>query len=118
MPIAHVALGANLGWNPTGTNVPVAISGYEGHDPAIAALSPQCIANRVAGSDVLVVRRAATSSMAPPPSAANTPYLQVSLQTPLCPTVEAQFVLGVVGSPSPFTLHKRDCATASHRRSS
>jgi type IV pilus assembly protein PilW len=102
---------ANLGWDATATVVPVGISGFEGHDPAIAALSPQCISNRVAGSDVLVVRRTSTTTSAAPPATANTPYLQVSLQSSLCPSTEATFVLDIARSPSPFTLRKRDCAT-------
>ena len=104
---------ANLGWNASGTNVPVPISGFEGHDPAIAALSPQCIAHRVPNSDVLVIRRTSTTASAPPPAAASTPFLQVSLQSALCTATEAAFVLDVPKSPSPFTLKQRDCGTAS-----
>src|SRR5262245_12169252 len=103
---------ATLGWNATGTQMPVPISGYEGHDAAIDALSPQCVANRVANSDVLVVRRVATATLTPPPTAANTPYLQVSLQTPKCTSPEVAFVLDIPRSPSTFTLHKRNCAEA------
>jgi type IV pilus assembly protein PilW len=102
---------ANLGWNSDGTLVPVGISGFEGHDAAIAALSPQCIANRVAGSDVLVVRRVGTNALAAP-AAAGTPYLQVSLQSTLCTSSEAAFAFDVIRSPNPFALHKRDCASA------
>jgi len=107
---------ANLGWNAATKQIPVPISGFEGHDPAIAALSPQCIANRVPNSDVLVVRRVSTTASAPPPATANTPFLQVSLQTPLCPSAEAAFVFDVVRSPSPFTLRRKDCATAASVR--
>ena len=102
---------ANLGWNATGTKVPVPVSGFEGHDAAIAAMSPQCISNRVAESDVLVVRRVATSTVTPP-TIANTAYLQVSLQTPLCPSTEPLFAFDTVHSPNPFTLRQRDCSTA------
>jgi type IV pilus assembly protein PilW len=104
---------ANLGWNATTSSVPVAVSGFEGHDSAIAALSPQCISNRVPNSDVLVVRRTSTTSAAPPPGVANAPFLQVSLQSSGCTTTEAAFVLDIVRSPSPFALHQRDCTTAS-----
>jgi len=102
---------ANMGWNADGTRVPVGVSGFEGHDAAIAALSPQCIANRIPGSDVLVVRRVGTNSLTAP-AAASTPYLQVSLQSSLCTSTENTFVLDIIRSPSPFTLHKRDCAAA------
>ncbi len=104
---------ANLGWNATGTNVPVAISGFEGHDAAIAALSPQCISNRVPNSDVLVVRRTSTTSSAPPPTAANTPFLQVSLQSALCTTRKRRSSFDIPHSPSSFTLHQKDCTAAS-----
>jgi type IV pilus assembly protein PilW len=103
---------ANLGWNATGTVTPVPISGFEGHDAAIAELSPQCIANRVPNSDVLVIRRTSTTASAPPPVAPNIPFLQVSLQSSKCTTTEAAFVLDVPKSPSPFTLKQRDCSTA------
>jgi type IV pilus assembly protein PilW len=102
---------ANLGWNATTGSMPVPISGFEGHDSAIAALSPQCISNRVPNSDVLVVRRASTTTVTP--ATANTPYLQVSLQSAQCTSTEAAFALDVPKSPSAFTLRQKDCATAS-----
>jgi type IV pilus assembly protein PilW len=100
-----------MGWNADVKQIPVGISGFEGHDPAIASLSPQCIANRVADSDVLVVRRVHTQSLSAP-AVADTPYLQVSLQSSLCTSTEASYVLDIIRSPSPFTLHKRDCTAA------
>jgi type IV pilus assembly protein PilW len=102
---------ANLGWSAIGPKVPVPISGFESHDPALAALSPQCINHRAANSDVLVVRRTATSALTPPLTASNTPYLQVSLQTPRCASGEAAFVFDTPQTPSAFTLHQRDCVT-------
>lgn len=107
---------ANLGWNAAAGTLPVPIAGFEGHDPAIGALSPQCIANRVPNSDVLVVRRASTTTSAPPPAAADTPFLQVSLQSAACAAEEARFVLDIVRAPNPFTLRNRDCETASSVR--
>lgn len=104
---------AKLGWNATDATVPVPISGYEGQDAAIGALSPQCISNRVPNSDVLVVRRASTTASAAPPTVANTPFLQVSLQSPKCTAAEPAFVLDTVRSPNPFTLRRRDCTAAS-----
>jgi type IV pilus assembly protein PilW len=107
---------ANLGWNAANLNVPVPVSGFEGHDPALDVLSTQCITNRVPGSDVLVVRRTSTAAAAPPPASPSVPYLQVSLQSWKCTSAEASFVLAASGSPSPFTLHQKDCATASQVR--
>ncbi len=102
---------AKLGWSAIGLKVPVPISGFESHDPAIDALSPQCINHRAANSDILVVRRAATSMLTPPPTASNTPYLQVSLQMPFCASAEPLFVLDIPQTPDAFTLHQRDCVT-------
>jgi type IV pilus assembly protein PilW len=104
---------ANLGWDATGTSAPVPISGFEGHDAAIGDLSPQCISNRVPNSDVLVVRRVSTTASAAPPTVTNTPFLQVSLQASPCTTSEAAFVLDIVKSPDPFTLHRKDCTAVS-----
>ena len=102
---------ANLGFNASTSTMPVAVSGFEGHDAAIGALSPQCITNRVANSDVLVVRRASTTLTSPAPTSGSKPYLQASLQTALCPSPEAAFVFDIPRSPTSYTLHKGDCAT-------
>lgn len=99
---------ASLGWDAIGVKVPVGVSGYEGHDPAIDALTCIPAANRVPNSDVLVVRRTSTKPSAP---TTNTPFLQVSLQATPCTTAEAAFV--VASPPSSFPLHKKDCTGTS-----
>ena len=108
---------ANLGWDASASTIPVPVSGFEGHDTAIAGLSPQCISNRVPNSDVLVVRRTSTTALTPPPTATNTPYVQVSQQSAGCASTEAAYVFDIVKSPNPFTLHQKDCsATAAVRQ--
>ena len=89
---------ANLGWNSATPAVPVALHGYTG-----AGATPACVANRKAGTAILVVRRTATSTVAAAAAVAGTTYLQVSR----CNTDTSAFVLGT-GS---FTLKQKDCTT-------
>jgi type IV pilus assembly protein PilW len=102
---------ANLGFDAATTALPVAVSGFEGHDAAIAAMSPQCLSNRVTNSDVLVVRRVSTTATSPAPTSGNVAYVQASLQTALCSSSEATFVFDIPRSPTSYTLHQGNCAT-------
>ncbi len=89
---------ATLGWDSAIPLVPVAIHGYTA-DTA----SPSCISNRVAGTPILVVRRAETTITAVA-AIDGSNYLQVSQ----CEPATAPFVLTTVAAN--FTLTKRNCA--------
>ncbi|HEY9868790.1 MAG TPA: PilW family protein [Candidatus Obscuribacterales bacterium] len=83
--------------------VPVFVYGYDG-----ATASPACVTNRVAGTDILVVRRVSTTSIAPgsPQYVAGETYLQVNACAPLNPA----FVVSKTAGD--FTLQQKDCAAA------
>jgi type IV pilus assembly protein PilW len=92
---------ATLGWDNTTGQVPPPVLGYEASDPVLTASNFPCITNRDPTSDVLIVRRVATTTVAVP--AANTFYLQSTL----CPT-ETATTFVVSDSSGAFTLHKKD----------
>lgn len=81
--------------------VPVFVQGYDG-----SAADPSCVTNRLAGTDILVVRRVSTTSTPAASPVANEVYFQSSfcVATPMPPV----FVFGTSG----FTLQLKDCATA------
>lgn len=89
---------ANQGWDSATQSVPVPIYGYTGAAPA-----PGCVANRLAGTSMLVVRRTATPAVDAGAAVAGTTYLQVSR----CNTDTSVFAFGTGG----FNLKRKDCAT-------
>ena len=89
---------ANLGWNSATPAVPVAVHGYSG-----AAATPTCVANRLAGTAILVVRRTATSEVDASAAVAGTAYLQASR----CNTDAVSFVFWTGG----FVLKEKDCVS-------
>ena len=84
-------------------NLPVPIYGYDG-----AAASPSCVANRKAGTDILVVRRTSTTPIAVASAVANEVYFQVLNCS--VPAGLPDFIINT-NSSSPFILPKNDCAT-------
>jgi len=94
---------ASLGFDPSTdpVQVPVAVQGYDG-----SAADPSCVTNRIAGTDVLVVRRVSTTSTPAASPVANEVYFQGSSCASLTPP--PVFVFGT-GS---FTAQLKDCATA------
>ena len=104
VPAACTTAVGSLGFAPSALNpqIPVPIFGY----PAGAG-APPCLANLVAGTDVLVVRRVNTERTAPATPSATQYYLQVSecaTDNPATP-----FVFAAGAAPGSFTLHKLDC---------
>lgn len=88
--------------------VPIALYGYADDSPAF----PTCITDRLAGTDVLVVRRFNTE-MITVPTAATPPYAnQVFVQMSRCATdsTATPWALDYGGSSSTFALHDTNCA--------
>lgn len=105
--------------DPCSTNVadwqaamPVSIQGYDNG----AGFPSLCLPGNVkSGTDMLVVRRAATCEASTPncePLVGNAPYIQVSKCSDSTPpeNVATPFVLGLQGS-APFSLRLRDCVS-------
>ena len=92
---------ASLGFSADPLQLPVFVQGYDG-----SAADPSCVTNRIAGTDVLVVRRVSTTSTPAASPVANEVYFQSSfcVATPM-PTA---FVIGTSG----FDRQLKDCATA------
>ena len=99
----NVAVGsANSGWATTPT-VPVPIFGYAGAatDPTTATTCG--LSNYQPNTEILVIRRTATATIAAAAAVAGTTYLQVNR----CGTVGTLFAMGTGG----FTLQQKDCST-------
>ena len=104
---------ASLGFSNTAApfaaatvTVPVAVHGYAGAD-ALPVSCATAVANRVAGTGVLVVRRVSTTPVAPAavPAGGST-YLQVSL----CPDATVEPLPFVIDTDkTKFTLTLNDC---------
>ena len=92
--------------------MPISIQGYDNG----AGFPSLCLPGNVRpGTDMLVVRRAATCEAGTPncePLIGNAPYIQVSKCSDSTPpeNVATPFVLGLQGS-APFSLRLRDCLT-------
>ncbi|MBI5658209.1 MAG: PilW family protein [Nitrosomonadales bacterium] len=96
---------ANLGWDAASSPVavPVAIQGYAAADAA-----PLCVANRLAGTAMLVVRRTGSATVdATASGVVGTTYFQ----TARCNTDTAPFVLNKLEMLSDFPLQLKDCVT-------
>jgi type IV pilus assembly protein PilW len=95
---------ANLGLGPSPLNIPLPVYGYA----ADTATFPACITNRVADTDVLVVRRLHTEPVAK--TAADALTNQAFVQPSRCATdsLSTPWAFAVGGSGS-FTLHSVDC---------
>jgi type IV pilus assembly protein PilW len=103
-PDPCATLPANFGFAATTPpTLPVAVYGY-----TAAAPDPTCIGNRLAGTEVFVVRRASTTQVAAPTGGLT--YLQTSN----CATDTAPFALG--SAAGSFTLLQKDCATVAPMR--
>jgi len=91
--------------------IPLHIQGYDAASPTTAVASPPtCVPATVkTGSDILVIRRADTSTPVAQTAAVNgTPYLQASLCQYDTPTIYK-----VDNTPANFTLRQRNCTTTS-----
>ena len=75
----------------------------QGVDNVSSATVPACLPDRVDGTDILVVRRANTTTVSAASAAANGYYTQTSF----CATQVPVFVMGQSG----FTMQDKDCAT-------
>ncbi len=95
---------ANMGFNVTPLKIPVPIFGY-----ANGAAMPACVTDRMAGTDVLVLRRLNTETT-PVASASsnNTPYLQLSR----CATDSSTtpWVFGAGSAPGAFIVKNTNCS--------
>lgn len=89
---------SNQGWDPAIPSVPVHIYGYAG-----AATPPGCVSNRLAGTAILVVRRAATPAVNAGAAVAGTAYIQASR----CNLDTSPFAFGTTS----LGLKQKDCAT-------
>ena len=88
------------------------IQGYDAATPTTAITdTPTCVPSSIkAGTDILVVRRAHTTSIAPASIAANTTYLQVSLCIPKTGLNENAYILRK--APATFNLSQKTCTIA------
>ena len=104
---------AALGYASTPPNVPTVQVPWAIYSPSTA---PACLTNYVAGTGILVVSRASTSTTTVGAAVANVAYLQPSG----CATESTAFAvnLGSTASlvPSGFPLHASDCITAAPLR--
>ncbi len=95
---------ASMGFNVSPLKIPVPIFGY-----ADGSAVPACVTDRMAGTDVLVLRRL-NSETTPVASASNnnTPYLQLSR----CATdsTTTPWVFGVGSTPSAFIVKNTNCS--------
>lgn len=87
---------------PAPVQMPVAVYGYDG-----GAADPSCVPNRLAGTDILVIRRVSTTSVAAAAAVANEVYFQSSACADIIPP-PAPFVLANSG----FTLQTKTCGAA------
>lgn len=87
------------------------IQGFNAATASVSAASPPtCVPSTLkAGSDILVVRRANTSTVAAASAVAGTTYLQVSLCTPQTGTETSYMVAKAAAT---FNLSKRTCTAA------
>lgn len=104
---------ASLGFSLSPLQVPVSIYGHDGSAAAPAwCASLATLSNRLAGTDILVVRRVSTTSVAAAAAVANEVYFQSSSCSPLAPPPEDVFLIGAGGVANFTLLHQKDCATA------
>ncbi len=96
---------ASLGFLPDPLQVPVFVQGLDGSAP-----DPSCVpaGTRLAGTDVLVVRRVSTTSTPAASPVANEVYFQSSFCVAI--PMPTAFVIDV-GSSASFVLERKDCAT-------
>jgi type IV pilus assembly protein PilW len=96
-----------------GAAILVSVQGYDN-----GAAAPGCLPGSVKpGTDVVVIRRAATcvaGAAGCEPVAANLPYVQVSRCSP--ENVNKPYEMGLYTSPAAFPLRLRNCATPSGLR--
>lgn len=97
---------AAQGWSVAPFNAPVPISGYRGTEAA-----PLCLANRKAGTGVVVLRRLEVDPT-PLAQATGDTFLQVSK----CAADPAATPWVIGSTPAAFTLRNLDCATTADVR--
>lgn len=91
----------DLGWHSASLRAPVPVHGLNA-----SAATPTCVTSRLAGTDIIVVRRAETKVAGA--AVAGETYLQASL----CNSDTKRFVVGSTG----FDLRKKDCSTPAELR--
>lgn len=103
---------ASLGFALSPLQVPVSIYGHDAGATAPAwCASLATLANRLAGTDILVVRRVSTTSVAAAAAVANEVYFQSSSCAPAAPPPEDTFVIGTGGVTDFTLLHQKNCTT-------
>lgn len=103
---------ASLGFALSPLQVPVSIYGHDGS----AATPAWCaglatLSNRLAGTDILVMRRVSTTSVAEAAAIPGEVYFQSSSCAPLAPPPENAFLIGAKGTDDFTLLHQKDCIT-------
>lgn len=92
--------------------LPLHVQGYDAASATSAvATSPTCVPSTIKnGSDILVIRRAQTNTVAVTAATAGTTFLQVSLCTPTSGINESPFILAT--APATYNLSKKTCTAA------
>lgn len=104
-PCAATLADLQAQWSPSGPTLPVPIMGYEGHGLTPAA--PACLTNRKANTDIVAIRRVATTVVAPA-SVSGTAAMQVSTKTSFCSTPDpSSFVIS--NAAGDLVLHQTNC---------
>ena len=98
----------NLGFDNASSpiTVPAPVYGYVG-----GAVSPTCLANRLAGTGIVVVRRVSSTAIAVASAVAGQTYVQASG----CDSDPKAFVIDT--NSASFTLHRKDCTAIAPLRS-
>jgi len=98
----------NLGFDNASSpiTVPAPVYGYVG-----GAVSPTCLANRLAGTGIVVVRRVSSTAIAAASAVAGQTYVQASG----CDSDPKAFVIDT--NSASFTLHQKDCTAIAPLRS-
>src|SRR5512137_866730 len=95
-----------LGWQPTASppRYPAQLQGFD--DPAATLAALNCLPNRVAGTDVLVIRRASSRPVLPAQVSATSIYVQASQ------CINDPVLLRVSNTAGQFTLRTAACDAA------
>jgi type IV pilus assembly protein PilW len=95
-----------LGWQPTASppRYPAQLQGFD--DPVATLAALNCLPDRVAGTDVLVVRRASSRPVLPAQVAATSVYVQASQ------CINDPVLLRVSNTSAQFTLRSAACDVA------
>jgi type IV pilus assembly protein PilW len=98
---------AQLGWQPTATppRYPAQLQGWD--DPAAGVAELNCLPNRVAGTDVLAIRRVSSQTVTTAQVAPTSVYVQASQ------CISDPVLLRVSNDAAQFTLRTASCDIAS-----